>query len=92
MKLTFVGVKKTHLNARCDEEEWAKLQEECSQHGKSARRERHRRDGRATAREMPDVRVVVHDDDFTFAGTEAELKKTQTNMCKGTMSRCAGHW
>ena len=28
------------------------------------------------------VRVVVHDDDFTFAGTEPELKKIQAKMCE----------
>ena len=28
------------------------------------------------------VRVVVHCDDFTFAGTESELKKIQAKMCE----------
>ena len=28
------------------------------------------------------VRVVVHGDDFTFAGTEPELKKIQAKVCE----------
>ena len=28
------------------------------------------------------MRVVLHGDDFTFAGTESELKKIQAKMCE----------
>ena len=28
------------------------------------------------------VRVVVHDDDFTFAATESELRKMRSRMCE----------
>ena len=39
MKLTFVDVKKAHLNARCgeDEEKWVDLLEEFSRYGNHAR-------------------------------------------------------
>ena len=33
------------------------------------------------------VRVVVHGDDFTYAGTESEFKKVQTKKANGTTSR-----
>ena len=36
-KLMFVDVKKAHLNARCDLEEWVELPEEFHEHGRYAR-------------------------------------------------------
>ena len=34
------------------------------------------------------VRVVVHGDDFTYAGTESELNNVQARKKNGTKSRC----
>ena len=36
VKLKFIGVKKAHLNAKCDEEEWVELVHEFMQFGKFA--------------------------------------------------------
>ena len=37
MKLMFVDVKKAHLNAACDEEEWVELPQECWRWGRYAK-------------------------------------------------------
>ena len=37
MKLMFVDVKKAHVNARCDEEDWIELPDEFEEHGRYAR-------------------------------------------------------
>ena len=38
MKLMFVDVKKAHLNAKCDEEEWVELPNEFNKFGRYASR------------------------------------------------------
>ena len=105
----FVDVKKEHLNAKCDEEEWVELPDEFKNFGRYAKLKRWLYGVRKAASEWEDgyarrlvgeglrrgraaptffyhpktlVRVVVHGDDFTFAGTEPELKKIRAKMCE----------
>ena len=107
VKLVFVDVKKAHLNAKCDEEEWVELPDEFKKFGRYAKLKRWLygmrkaasgweddyarrlvedvfRRGRAAStifyHPKTQVRVVVHGDDFTFAGTESELKRIQAKM------------
>ena len=107
MKLMFIDVKKAHLNAECDEEEWVELPREFEQWGRYARLKRWlygmrkaasgweddyaaklvgdgfvRGVGASTVFYNPvtEVRVVVHGDDFTFAGTKKELTKVHRKM------------
>ena len=107
MKLMFIDVRKAHLNAKCDEEEWVALPEECWGMGRYARLKRwlygmrkaaagweeeyanklvdvgfERGRGAPTAfhNRRSGVRVVVHGDDFTFAGEGEELQKMKTRM------------
>ena len=107
VKLMFVDVKKAHLNAKCDEEEWVELPDEFKKIGRYAKLKRWLygmrkaasgweddyarrlvedgfRRGRAAStifyHPKTQKRVVVHGDDFTFAGTESELKKIEAKM------------
>ena len=86
----FVDAKKAHLNAKCDEEEWVELRQieemavwdEKSSVGMGGLRKNiggglvRRGKAASTTFHHPEtqVRVVVHGDNFTFAGTESELK------------------
>ena len=107
VKLMFVDVKKAHLNAKCDEEEWVELPNEFNKFGRYAKLKRWLYGMRKAASGWEDdyarrlvedgfqrgraastifyhpktqVRVVVHGDDFTFAGTESELRKIEAKM------------
>ena len=107
VKLMFVDVKKAHLNAKCDEEEWVELPNEFMKFGRYAKLKRWLFRMRKAASGWEDdyarrlvedgfqrgraastifyhpktqVRVVVHGDDITFAGTESELRKIEEKM------------
>ena len=107
VKLMFVDVKKAHLSAKCDEEEWVDLSDEFKQNGRCAKLKRWLFGMREAASGWEDdyarrlvedgfqrgraasgvffhpktqVRVVVHRDNFTFAGTESELRKIGSKM------------
>ena len=108
VKLMFVDVKKAHLKAKCEEEEWVEVPNEFKNFGRYAKLKsvhgmrkaasgweddyarrlvkdifRRRRAAPTTFyHPKPQVRVVVHGDDFTFAGTEPELKKIRAKMCE----------
>ena len=109
IKLMFVDVKKAHLNAECDEEEWVELPMEFWKWGRYARLRRwlygmrraavgwedhyaeklesigfRRGIGAPTVfvNEVTGVRVVVHGDDFTFAGVKDELIKVKNAMAE----------
>ena len=99
VKLVFVDVKKAHLNAKCDEEEWVELPNEFRKFGWYAKLKRWLcgmregasgwedeyarrlvedgfRRGKAAStifhHPKTQVSVVVHGNDFTFAGTQGE--------------------
>ena len=103
----FIDVRKAHLNAKCEDEEWVALPEECWELGRYARLRRWLYGMRKAAagweeeyasklidegfergREAPmvfhnrksGVRLVVHGDDFTFAGVKKELQKMKVKM------------
>jgi len=107
MKLMYIDVKKAHLNAKCDEEEWVELPREFWEWGRYAKLKRWlygmrkaasgweddyankligegfiRGVGASTVFYNPvtEVRVVVHGDDFTFAGTKKELMRMHKKM------------
>ena len=40
---------------------------------------------------VTDVRAVVHGDDFTFAGTEVDLKKAQPKIHWGAHAKICEH-
>ena len=107
MKLMFIDVRKAHLNAECNEEEWVELPEEFWRWGRWARIKRWLYGMRKAAAGWEQhyvekltgagfrrgvgaptvfynagtgVRVVVHGDDFTFAGVREELEKVRDMM------------
>ena len=107
MKLMFIDVRKAHLNAKCEDEEWVALPEECWELGRYARLRRwlygmrkaaagweeeyasklidegfERGRGAPTVfhNKKSGVRLVVHGDDFTFAGVKKELQKMKVKM------------
>ena len=107
VKLMFLDVRKAHLNAECNEEEWVELPEEFWEWGKYARLRRWLYGMRKAAAGWEEnyvsrlvgegfrrgigapsvfynarsgVRVVVHGDDFTFAGTRRELESARDMM------------
>ena len=107
VKLMLIDVKKSHFNAKCDEEEWVALPDEFEKFGMNAKLKRLLYGMRKAASGWEDdyarrlvedgfrlgrvastilyhsktqVRVAVHGDDVTFAGTESELRKIQAKM------------
>ena len=85
VKLVFIDVRKAHLNARCEEEEWVELLEEFWEFGTCARLRRCEgfRRGKGVPTVVPAVcfnaktavSLVVHGDNFTHSGMKKDLEK-----------------